>query len=89
MTVLKTNIIPRQHQDFCLYSKSTNENVENFQNNFGQLLLGLKLLTIFTKKSIRDVRLSPKYTSDIQTFEGETQQKFVSLQNKLLANSFS
>ena len=28
------------------------------------------------------------YTSDIQTFEKKTQQKFVSCQNKVLANSF-
>ena len=56
--------------------------------DLGRLLLGCKLLTIFAKNSIRDVRLVPKYISDIQTFERKTQQKFVSRQNKLLAKSF-
>ena len=37
--------------------------------------------------SIKDIQLGCKYTSDIQTFERKNQQKFISCQNKLLANS--
>ena len=43
-TLLKTNIIPGQHQEFCCYFKSTNENFKNFQNIFGRLLLGLTII---------------------------------------------
>ena len=32
--------------------------------------------------------LDSEYTSDIHTFERKTQQKFVSCQSKLLADSF-
>ena len=38
-------------------------------------------LTIFAENFIRYVRLGSKYTSDIQTFEKKTHQKFVSCQN--------
>ena len=49
---------------------------------------GLKAVNYFRKKKPSDVRLGSKYTSDIQTFERKTQQKFVSCQNKILAKSF-
>ena len=46
---------------------------------------GLETINYFLKK-FRDVQLGSKYTSDSQTFEKKTQQKFTSCQNKLLAN---
>ena len=46
------------------------------------------MLTIIAKNTIKDDRLGSKYTSDIQTPERKTQQKFVSCQNKLLINLF-
>ena len=79
---------------------SPNQNLKNFQNIFERIILGLNIVRgVFRTKSniygeslteisIGGVRLGPKYTSDIQTFVRKTQQKFVSCQNKLLANSF-
>ena len=104
--LLKANIIASQHQEFCLYLKSTNESFKNFLllgwtrrriynlsnilwwSLFAKIVKSWKPFTIFAKNSIRDVRLGSKYTSDVQTFERKTQQKFVSCQDKLLSNSF-
>ena len=49
--------------------KLTGGNSKELKDVFGKLFL--------QKNSIRDVRLDSKHTSDIQTFESKTQQKFV------------
>ena len=38
-TLLKSNIIPGQRQEFYLYFKSANKNFKSFQNIFGRLII--------------------------------------------------
>ena len=44
ITLLKTDIIPGQHQEFWLYFRVQIRNLKNFQNIFARLLLGLAII---------------------------------------------